>query len=241
MVTRRQLLVSASAFAAVSALGGYALAQTTPPPAKIKIDDRSVLIVVDVQNCFLPGGSLAVGKGEEVIPIINKLGAAFANVVMTQDWHTPGHVSFASSHAGKKPFEMIKLPYGDQVLWPDHCVQGTAGADLSAELKLPTTQLVIRKGYHHEVDSYSAFNEADGTATGLASYLKERGINRVFAVGVATDFCVCYSAIDARKAGFEALVIDDACRGIDAEGSLAKAWTAMTAAGVQKIVSANIG
>ncbi|WP_225766651.1 nicotinamidase [Inquilinus sp. Marseille-Q2685] len=234
-ISRRAFLTAAGAVAASAWLRpGVAAAATITP------GDADVLLVIDVQNCFLPGGSLAVTGGDKVVPVINTLANRFRNIVVTQDWHTPGHVSFASAHPGAKPFDMAKLPYGDQVLWPDHCVQGTAGADLAAELKLPTAQLVIRKGYHHELDSYSAFNEADGTATGLAGYLKERGIRRVFAVGLATDFCVCFSAIDARKAGFEAFVVDDACRGIDAEGSLAKAWTAMTAAGVQKIVSADI-
>jgi nicotinamidase/pyrazinamidase len=233
-LTRRGFLFTAAAAASAAWLRpGIAAAKITP-------GDADVLLVIDVQNCFLPGGSLAVADGDKVVPVINSLAMRFHNIVVTQDWHTPGHVSFASSHPGAKPFDTAKLPYGDQVLWPDHCVQGTAGADLSADLTLPTAQLVIRKGYHHEVDSYSAFNEADGTATGLAGHLKERGIRRVFAVGVATDFCVCFSAIDARKAGFEAFVVDDACRGIDTEGSLAKAWTAMTAAGVQKIVSADI-
>jgi nicotinamidase/pyrazinamidase len=233
---RRSFLLAAGAFAASAAWlrSGIAAAAITP-------GDADVLLVIDVQNCFLPGGSLAVADGDKVVPVINALATRFPNIVATQDWHTPGHVSFASAHPGAKPFDTTKLPYGDQVMWPDHCVQGTAGADLSAGLKLPTAQLVIRKGYHPSVDSYSAFNEADGTPTGLAGYLKERGIRRVFAVGVATDFCVCYSAIDARKAGFEAFVVDDACRGIDTGGSLAKAWTAMTAAGVRKIVSADIG
>lgn len=235
-ISRRGLLAAAGAVAASAAWlrPGIAAAATITP------GDADVLLVIDVQNCFLPGGSLAVTDGDKIVPVINALGARFRNIVVTQDWHTPGHASFASAHPGAKPFSTTKLAYGDQVLWPDHCVQGTAGADLSAGLTLPTAQLVIRKGYRPAVDSYSAFNEADGTATGLAGYLKERGIRRVFAVGVATDFCVCFSAIDARKAGFEAFVVDDACRGIDAEGSLAKAWTAMTAAGVQKIVSADI-
>ncbi|KGM32446.1 bifunctional nicotinamidase/pyrazinamidase [Inquilinus limosus] len=235
-IGRRTFLTAAGAVAASAWLRpGIAAAATITP------GDADVLLVIDVQNCFLPGGSLAVADGDKVVPVINALATRFPNIVATQDWHTPGHVSFASAHPGAKPFDTVKLPYGDQVLWPDHCVQGTGGAELSAGLKLPTAELVIRKGYHPTVDSYSAFNEADGTPTGLAGYLKERGIRRVFAVGVATDFCVCYSAIDARKAGFEAFVIDDACRGIDTEGSLAKAWTAMTAAGVQKIVSADIG
>jgi nicotinamidase/pyrazinamidase len=234
---RRQFLMTASAFAAASGLGAVALAQA----AKIKIDDKSVLVVVDVQNCFLPGGSLAVGKGEEVIPIINKLGAAFTNVVMTQDWHTPGHVSFASSHPGKKPFESIKLPYGDQVLWPDHCVQGTDGAMINKDIAIPHAQLVIRKGFRKTVDSYSAFREADRkTVTGLAGYLKSRNLSRVFVTGLATDFCVAWTAMDARREGFETFVIEDACRGIDTQGSLAKAWDAMRKAGVKRIQSGDL-
>lgn len=233
---RRRFLFAAGAAAASAAWLRPSLAAA----ATITPGDTDVLLVIDVQNCFLPGGSLAVTDGDKIVPVINALATRFHNIVVTQDWHTPGHISFASAHPGAKPFDTIKLPYGDQVLWPDHCVQGTAGADLSAGLKLPTAELVIRKGYHPSVDSYSAFDEADGTPTGLAGYLKERGIHRVFAVGVATDFCVGFSAIDARKAGFEAFVVDDACRGIDTAGSLAKAWTAMTAAGVKKIVSADI-
>jgi nicotinamidase/pyrazinamidase len=238
IIDRRRFLVSASTLAAVGAFGGIsaALAQ-----AKIKIDDKSVLVVVDVQNCFLPGGSLAVGKGEEVIPIINRLGKSFANVVMTQDWHTPGHISFASSHPGKKPFEMIKLPYGDQVLWPDHCVQGTDGALIHKDISIPHAQLVIRKGFRKTVDSYSAFREADRkTVTGLAAYLKSRGLNRVFATGLATDFCVAWTAMDARREGFDTYVIEDACRGIDTQGSLAKAWDAMKKAGVKRIQSGDL-
>jgi len=235
---RRRFLMTASALAAAGgAFGAHALAQA----AKIKIDATSVLVVVDVQNCFLPGGSLAVGKGEEVIPLINKLGGAFANVVMTQDWHTPGHISFASSHPGKKPFEMVKLPYGDQVLWPDHCVQGTDGAMIHKDIAIPHAQLVIRKGFRKTVDSYSAFREADRkTVTGLAGYLKSRGLRRVFVTGLATDFCVAWTAMDARKEGFETFVIEDACRGIDTQGSLAKAWDAMKKAGVKRIQSADL-
>lgn len=235
-ISRRTFLTAAGAVATSAAWLRPGLAA-----ASIKPSDADVLLVIDVQNCFLPGGSLAVADGDKVVPVINALATRFHNIVATQDWHTPRHVSFASAHPGAKPFDTVKLPYGDQVLWPDHCVQGTGGADLSPGLRLPTAELVIRKGYHPQVDSYSAFNEADGTPTGLAGYLKERGIRRVFAVGVATDFCVCYSAIDARKAGFEAFVVDDACRGIDTAGSLAKAWTAMNAAGVKKIVSTDIG
>jgi nicotinamidase/pyrazinamidase len=209
--------------------------------ASIKVDETSALLVIDVQNCFLPGGSLAVKDGDQVVPVINRLARGFANVVMTQDWHTASHVSFASSHAGKKPFETIDLAYGKQVLWPDHCVQGTDGAALSKELSIPQAELVIRKGYHKDVDSYSAFTEADGkTTTGLAAYLKARKLKRLFIAGLATDFCVAWTAMDARKAGFEAYVIEDACRGIDTQGSLAKAWTDMAKAGVKRIQSADI-
>jgi nicotinamidase/pyrazinamidase len=227
---------------------GLAAAAAAPLPlrrasaaSKIAIDDNSVLIVVDVQNCFLPGGSLAVKDGEQVIPVINALAKAFAHVILTQDWHTPDHISFASAHAGKKPFETIKLPYGDQVLWPDHCVQGTPGAAISADIAVPQAELVIRKGYHKTIDSYSAFYEADHkTPTGLAGYLKQRGLKTVFVAGLATDFCVGWTAIDARRFGFATYVIEDACRGIDVNGSLAKAWAAMAKAGVKRIKSGDI-
>ena len=207
----------------------------------IRPDDASVLLVVDVQNGFLPGGSLAVTDGGAVIPVINEIARRFGNVVMTQDWHPAGHASFASSHAGKKPFETIDLAYGRQVLWPDHCVQGTDGAALSKDLAIAHAQLVIRKGFHSDIDSYSAFTEADGrTTTGLAAYLKARNISRVFVAGLATDFCVAWSALDARKAGFETYVVEDACRAIDTEGSLAEAWADMARAGVKRIQSADI-
>jgi nicotinamidase/pyrazinamidase len=209
--------------------------------ASIKPDDASALLVIDVQNCFLPGGSLAVKDGEQVVAVINKIARGFANVVMTQDWHTAGHISFASVHPGKKPFETIDLPYGKQVLWPDHCVQGSDGAALSKDLSIPQAGLIIRKGFHKDVDSYSAFTEADGkTTTGLAAYLKARGVKRLFVVGLATDFCVAWTALDARKAGFETYVVEDACRGIDTQGSLAKAWADMGKAGVKRIQSADI-
>ena len=208
---------------------------------KIAPDKASALVVVDVQNCFLPGGSLAVKDGDQVIPVINRIAKAFDNIIVTQDWHTVGHVSFASSHPGKKPFDMIKLPYGDQVLWPDHCVQGTEGASLSKDLTLPKAQLIIRKGFHQDVDSYSAFLEADKkTETGLAGYLKERGIKTIFVTGLATDFCVAWTAVDGRHAGLDVYVVEDACRGIDAMGSLAKAWFDMDKAGVKKIQSADL-
>jgi len=201
----------------------------------------SALIVVDVQNCFVPGGTLPVGKGDEVVPIINKLATSFENIVVTQDWHTPGHASFASTHAGKKPFEVIKLPYGNQVLWPDHCVQGTDGASIAKNINIPHAQLIIRKGFHNDVDSYSAFLEADKeTRTGLASYLKERKIDTVFVTGLATDFCVAWTAMDARTAGLNVYVVEDACRGIDINGSIAKAWEDMTKLGVKRIQSSDI-
>jgi nicotinamidase/pyrazinamidase len=203
--------------------------------------EHDVLLVVDVQNDFMPGGALPVPRGDEVVPVINALARRFANVVITQDWHTPGHVSFASSHAGREPFDRVGLHYGEQVLWPEHCVQGTSGADLHADLAIPHAQLVVRKGHHHHVDSYSAFVEADGKRpTGLAGYLRERGIRRIFLCGLATDFCVAWSALDARKAGFEVVVIEDACRAIDTGGSLAAAQRDMDAAGVKRISSAGL-
>lgn len=206
-----------------------------------RIDSTSALLVVDVQNDFLPGGSLAVTDGDQVVPVINQLAKNFINVVMTQDWHPAGHASFASSHAGKKPFETADLAYGKQVLWPDHCVQDTDGAALSKNLSIPQAGLIIRKGHHKDIDSYSAFTEADGkTTTGLAGYLKARKLRRLFVAGLATDFCVAWTALDARKAGFAAYVIEDACRGIDTEGSLAKAWADMVAAGVKRILSSDL-
>jgi nicotinamidase/pyrazinamidase len=206
----------------------------------LKPDMSAALIVVDVQNCFLTG-SLAVKHGEDVIPIINHLAAAFRNVIMTQDWHPTGHISFASSHPGSKPFDKLDVSYGSQVLWPDHCVQGTADAALADGLRIPQTQLILRKGFHASIDSYSAFQEADGTtSTGLAGYLRERGIKTVFVTGLATDFCVAWTAVDACKAGFATYVIEDACRAIDLNGSLAAAWAMMTAAGVRRIQSTEI-
>ncbi len=233
MPDRRRILAGLATTAIAAVISRQAWAATS-----IKVDEASALLVIDVQNCFLPGGSLAVKDGEQVIPVINRIAKGFANVVMTQDWHTPGHISFASVHAGKKPFETIDLAYGKQVLWPDHCVQGTDGASLSKDLSIPQAALVIRKGFHKDVDSYSAFTEADGkTTTGLAAYLKARQIERLFVAGLATDFCVAWTALDARKAGFETYVVEDACRGIDTQGSLAKAWADMANAGVKRIQS----
>jgi len=239
MCDRRGFLASAAAGLAAAVVGQAP--KLARAQGKIKPGAQDVLLVIDVQNCFTPGGSLAVKDGDAIIPIINRLAGGFPHVVLTQDWHTPGHVSFASSHPGKKPFETTSLPYGTQVLWPDHCVQGTEGAALHKDLKIPQAELVIRKGYRQHMDSYSAFYEADGkTPTGLAGYLRERGLTRVFLVGLATDFCVAWSALDARKAGFEAVVIEDACRGIDVNGSLAKAWQDMQGAGVKRVQSTDI-
>ena len=181
---------------------------------------NAVLLVVDIQNDFCPGGALAVPNGEEVVPKINELAEHFEHIVLTQDWHCPGHISFASSHRGRQPFETINLSYGPQVLWPDHCVQGTYGAELRSNLRIPHAELVLRKGYHRTIDSYSAFYENDGTThTGLAGYLRERGLTRVFLAGLAFDFCVRYSAEDAHREGFDVLVVEDCCRAINVEGS----------------------
>ena len=235
---RRAILTAVSSAGLVFSAGfvGRAFAS-----AKIKPSASSALLVVDVQNCFVTGGTLPVKGGEEVVPVINKLSAKFENIVVTQDWHTPGHASFASAHAGEKPFGMKKLSYGNQVMWPDHCVQGTEDAALHKDLKLPSAQLIVRKGYHPKVDSYSAFMEADGkTPTGLGGYLKQRGIKTVFVTGLATDFCVAWTAMDARKMGFEAFVIEDATRAIDLNGSLAAAWKSMAAKGVKRIQSSDL-
>jgi len=187
-----------------------------------EIAENDALIVVDVQNDFCPGGSLPVPRGDKVVPTINALGPCFRHVVLTQDWHPPGHRSFASSHPGRQPFESIELAYGSQVLWPDHCVAGTPGAEFHAGLQIPHAELILRKGYRRDIDSYSAFYENDHvTPTGLAGYLRERGFARVFLAGLALDFCVRYSAEDARRRGFDVVVLEDACRGIDVGGSLA--------------------
>ena len=200
--------------------------------------DEDALIVVDVQNDFVRGGALAVPDGETILPLVNRLIGAFAQVVVTQDWHPAGHASFASSHPGAKPFDVIATPYGSQVLWPDHCVQGAPGAALVAGLAVDSALLVLRKGMHAAVDSYSAFLEADRrTTTGLGALLSARGVDRIFVCGLATDFCVAFTALDARAAGFETFVVEDACRAIDANGSLAVARTRMDATGVRRIAS----
>ena len=204
----------------------------------MQISPRSALLVIDVQNDFIPGGQLAVPEGDQIVPLINRLSGLFKQVIIAQDWHPSGHASFASSHPGRQPYEVIQLPYGEQTLWPDHCVQGSAGAEFHPDLKLPHAQLIIRKGCNPDIDSYSAFLEADRrTTTGLAGYLKERGIDTVYMVGLALDFCVMFSALDARAAGFNTFVVLDACRAIDMEGSLATAMERMQTAGVGLIQS----
>ncbi len=195
-----------------------------------------VLLVIDVQNDFCPGGQLAVPDGDQVVPVINTMADRFDHVVLTQDWHPAGHKSFASSHPGAEPFSQTTMPYGPQTLWPDHCVQGTEGAALHGDLAIQNAQMIIRKGFRPQIDSYSAFFENDHeTPTGLAGYLRERGLSRVFCVGLATDFCVRFSAEDARRLGFETIVVDSACRAIDLEGSLDAAYGAMAEVGVRRL------
>jgi nicotinamidase/pyrazinamidase len=199
----------------------------------MKRDDREILVIVDVQNDFCPGGALAVPQGDRIVPAVNRLAAEFVHVVLTQDWHPPGHASFASSHPGKQPFDTVQVSCGDQILWPDHCVQGTRGADFDPDLDVPHAELVLRKGFRTAIDSYSAFFENDRrTPTGLVAYLKERRFERITLCGLATDFCVFYSALDGRQAGFEVTVATAACRGIDMDGSLAIAMRSMKEAGV---------
>jgi nicotinamidase/pyrazinamidase len=204
-------------------------------------DAEDVLLVIDVQNDFMPVVALAVAHGDEVVPLINRLARRFSHVVLTQDWHPASHVSFAANHAGRVPFEMLTLPYGEQVLWPTHCVQDTPGAALHRDLEIGHARAVIRKGHHADVDSYSAFLEADRTTpTGLAGYLRETGVKRVWCCGLATDYCVAWSALDARSAGFEVALIEDASRAIDLNGSLDAAWRDLLAAGVKRVQSAQL-
>lgn len=204
-------------------------------PAEIS-QPQAALLVVDVQNGFMPGGGLPVPEGNAIVPAVNRLAACFDNVILTQDWHPADHISFASQHPGRRPFETVSLPYGEQVLWPTHCVQGTHDAAFHARLDIPHAQLIIRKGFHRDVDSYSAFVEADRqTTTGLAAWLHARGIRHLFVCGLATDYCVAWTALDARAAGFDVAVIDDACRAIDLNGSLDQAWQQMREAGVIRL------
>jgi nicotinamidase/pyrazinamidase len=205
----------------------------------ISISDSDVLLVVDVQNDFCPGGGLAVPGGHEVVPVVNVLARRFAHVVLTQDWHPAGHQSFASSHSGRKPYETIEVAYGPQILWPDHCIQGTPGAEFHGDLDIPHSALVLRKGFRRAIDSYSAFYENDRkTPTGLAGYLRERGLRRIFVAGLALDFCVRYSAEDARRESFEVVVIEDACRGIDVGGSVAATGASFASLGVATTTTA---
>jgi nicotinamidase/pyrazinamidase len=195
--------------------------------------DRDVFVVIDVQNDFCSGGALAVPEGDAVVPVINRAALRFQHAVLTQDWHPAGHRSFASSHPGSAQFSTIAMPYGMQTLWPDHCVQGSRGAEFHPALEVSCAQMILRKGFRTGIDSYSAFYENDRTtATGLAGYLTERGFRHVVIAGLATDFCVAYSAIDAARLGFRVTVLTDACRAIDLEGSLAQAIESMRAAGV---------
>lgn len=198
----------------------------------------TALLAIDLQNDFCPGGALAVPEGDAIIPVVNRLVEAHDHVILTQDWHPAGHLSFASRHAGKQPYDTIEMPYGTQTLWPDHCVQGTEGAAFHPDLHADKAELIIRKGFRPEIDSYSAFFENDReTPTGLAGYLRERGITRLVLCGLAADFCVRWSAIDGRRLGFEVAVVEEATRGIDVAGSLAAGWREMRAAGAE-IVSA---
>jgi nicotinamidase-related amidase len=207
----------------------------------VRILDRDILIVVDVQNDFCPGGALAVPRGDEIVPVLDRIGRWFPRIILTQDWHPPGHHSFASHHPGRRPYESALLPYGEQVLWPDHCVQGTLGAEFHPGLRIPQAELILRKGYRREIDSYSVFFENDRTtSTGLSGYLRERGFERIFLAGLATDFCVLYSALDGRRLGFEVLVLEEACRGIDLAHSLEDAWKRMARAGVRRLRNSEI-
>ena len=207
----------------------------------MQIKSEHVLIVIDVQNDFCPGGALAVPDGDRVIEPIDRIAARFEHIILTQDWHTPHHSSFASAHPGKKPFEQIQVSYGAQTLWPDHCVQQTIGAAFHPDLHLPQAELILRKGFRQEIDSYSGFFENDRTTTtGLGGYLRERGFKRVFLAGLAYDFCVGYSALDARRLGFEAVVIKDACRAIDLDGSAADMEAQLARAGVVEKNSADV-
>lgn len=199
------------------------------------------LLIVDVQNDFCPGGALEVPGGDQIIPTINDLSEHFDIVIQTQDWHPKGHSSFASSHQGKEPFETIEMPYGEQVLWPDHCVQGSQGADFHPNLETNRSQLFIRKGFRKNIDSYSAFYENDEeTTTGLTGYLRERNINTLYVVGLATDFCVKWSVVDGIEEGFNIYVVEDAVKGIDIEGSVDQAWNQMLEKGAQKVSSAKL-
>jgi len=206
------------------------------------VSPHDVLLVIDVQNDFCPGGALAVPDGDAVIPVIHHVARYFEHVILTQDWHTPNHFSFASAHPGKMPYEQIETSYGPQTLWPDHCVRDSHGARLHTILHLPTAELILRKGFHPNIDSYSAFFENDRTTpTGLAGYLRDRGLTRVFLAGLAYDYCVGYSALDAQCLGFPAVILRDACRAIDLNGSVAAMERQFAEAGIAVRNSAEVG
>jgi nicotinamidase/pyrazinamidase len=205
------------------------------------MNEADVLLLIDVQNDFCRGGALEVQDANAVVPVINRIARHFPHVVFTQDWHPPGHQSFASAHEDRKPYDMIQLSYGSQTLWPDHCIQGTHGAALHAQLDVPHAQLIVRKGFRRSIDSYSAFYENDHrTATGLGGYLRELGLSRVFIAGLALDFCVRYSAEDARREGLEVRVIEDACRGIDVNGSVTDTRRSFAALGIALLQAAEL-
>jgi nicotinamidase/pyrazinamidase len=207
----------------------------------MQITPNDVLLVIDVQNDFCPGGQLAVAGGDSIIEPIHQIASRFQHIVLTQDWHPADHASFASAHAGKQPYDTIEMPYGPQTLWPDHCVQGTRGAQFHAALHLPRAELILRKGFRRQIDSYSAFFENDRTTpTGLAGYLRERSLQRIFLCGLAYDYCVGFSALDARRLGFEAVILHDACRAIDLNGSVQKIESEFAAANVALINSEDL-
>jgi nicotinamidase/pyrazinamidase len=208
----------------------------------IDLGDRDILLVVDIQNDFCPEGNLAVPRGDEVVPVINRLATRFRHVVLTQDWHPLGHLSFASTHPGRKPYDTIAASYGPQILWPDHCVQATSGAEFHKDLQIAHAELILRKGCHRDIDSYSAFYENDRrTRTGLAGYLRERGFTRVFLAGLALDFCVRYSSEDAKHEGFDVVVLEDACRAIDVDGSMLATRTIFNTIGVRCVSADAVG
>jgi nicotinamidase/pyrazinamidase len=220
----------------------FVIARGASMTEHVMLGEQDLLLVVDIQNDFCPGGRLAVPRGDEVVPVINRLATRFRHVVLTQDWHPPGHLSFASTHPGRKPYDTIEVSYGPQILWPDHCVQATSGAELRKDLQIAHAQLVLRKGYHRDIDSYSAFYENDRkTQTGLSGYLRERGFTRVFVAGLAFDFCVRYSCEDATHEGFDAVVVEDACRGIDVDGSMLATRGLFNAIGVRCVSADAIG
>jgi nicotinamidase/pyrazinamidase len=209
---------------------------------RIETVDRDVLLVIDVQNDFCDGGALAVPGGQEVVPVIHRIALAFRHVILTQDWHPRDHLSFASNHPGRAPFDTIETAHGEQVLWPDHCVQGSLGAAFHPHLLPDNAELILRKGFRSGIDSYSAFRENDRlTRTGLTGYLRERGLGRIFLAGLAYDYCVRYSAIDSVQAGFETYVVEDACRAIDRGGSVASTNHDFNEANVHRITSAAFG